>query len=562
VDNARRRFLQASAAIVGAPFVSGAHGAASGSELQTKDAGRGERLYNGIQLPAEWPPRYTTVPSREPMLVPYLHHVPDVIPIDVGRQLFVDDFLIEPSELTRRYHSTTYAAGNPILIGDRPWESDPLREEPPTRRAMPFSDGVWYDPREKIFKMWYMAGVNRYTSYATSADGIRWTKPNLDVVPGTNIVSRLGRDSSTVWLDLFEPDPAKRYKMFLYQRPEDSAEMTLFFSADGIHWSDAVAKSGPTRDRCTAFYNPFRKVWVFSIKATTPREFGRRRQYREHADVLQGIRWRAGEPHMWVGADYLDKARPEYGLHPQLYNLDAVAYESILLGLFVIWTGEGGAGRPKPNQIFVAFSRDGFHWHRPHREPFVPVSDTRGSWNYGNVQSAGGCCLVMGDRLHFYVSGREGVPGTDRPGVCNTGLATLRRDGFASMDAGSEEGTVTTRPVRFSGRHLFVNVAAPQGELRVEAIDADGKPIAPYTRANAVVVREDSTRHRIRWAGVNDLSRLSGTPVRFRFHLKNGSLYAFWVSPSETGASNGYVAAGGPGFTSSVDTAGDGTAAR
>jgi hypothetical protein len=168
----------------------------------------------------------------------------------------------------------------------------------------------------------------------------------------------------------------------------------------------------------------------------------------------------------------------------------------------------------------------------------------------------------VGDRLHFYVSGREGVPGTDRPGVCNTGLATLRRDGFASMDAGSEEGTVTTRPVQFSGRHVFVNVAAPQGELRVEAIDADGKPIAPYTRENAVAVREDSTRHRIRWAGVNDLSRLAGTPVRFRFHLKNGSLYAFWVSPSETGASNGYVAAGGPGFTSSVDTAGDGTAAR
>jgi hypothetical protein len=553
----RRRFMQGTTA-----FVASALSARSGMSGQPdvvearESPNAGEPLHNGIRLPQPWPPRYTTVPTREPMMVPYLHHVPDVIPIDVGRQLFVDDFLIEPTKLTRRYHSAMYASENPVLVADKPWESEPLRKEPPTRRAMPFSDGVWYDPREKTFKIWYMAGVNRYTCYATSDDGHHWTKPALDVVPGTNIVSQLGRDSSIVWLDLFESDPSKRYKMFLYQRPEDSAEQSLFFSADGIHWSDCVAKSGPTRDRCTAFYNPFRKVWVFSIKATTPREFGRRRQYREHADVVHGLRWKRDEPHMWVGADRLDQGRPEYGLQPELYNLDAVAYESILLGLFVIWTGEGGAGRPKPNQVFVAFSRDGFHWHRPHREPFVPVSDSPGSWNYGNVQSAGGCCLVVGDRLHFYVSGRAGVAGTDRPGVCSTGLATLRRDGFASIEAGDVEGYVTTRPVRFSGSHLFVNARTTEGELRVEALDTDRQPIAPYTRDNAVVVRVDSTGHRVRWTGVNDLAPLARTPVRFRFHLRNGSLYAFWVAASETGSSNGYVAAGGPSFTGPVDTVG------
>jgi hypothetical protein len=36
--------------------------------------------------------------------------------------------------------------------------------------------------------------------------------------------------------------------------------------------------------------------------------------------------------------------------------------------------------------------------------------------------------------------------------------------------------------------------------------------------------------------------------VRFRFTLTNGKLYAFWVSPETTGASHGYVAAGGPGI--------------
>ena len=44
--------------------------------------------------------------------------------------------------------------------------------------------------------------------------------------------------------------------------------------------------------------------------------------------------------------------------------------------------------------------------------------------------------------------------------------------------------------------------------------------------------------------------------LRLRFHLKNGSLYAFWFSPDASGASHGYVAAGGPGFTSNQDTVG------
>ena len=58
------------------------------------------------------------------------------------------------------------------------------------------------------------------------------------------------------------------------------------------------------------------------------------------------------------------------------------------------------------------------------------------------------------------------------------------------------------------------------------------------------------------WNGATDLSALAGEPVRFRFHLRRGSLYSFWVSPDESGASYGYVAAGGPGFTGPKDTVG------
>ena len=66
----------------------------------------------------------------------------------------------------------------------------------------------------------------------------------------------------------------------------------------------------------------------------------------------------------------------------------------------------------------------------------------------------------------------------------------------------------------------------------------------------------DGTRQAVRWRRARDLSALAGRTVRFRFHLRNGELYAFWVSPDKSGASHGYVAAGGPDFTGPTDTVG------
>jgi hypothetical protein len=253
---------------------------------------------------------------------------------------------------------------------------------------------------------------------------------------------------------------------------------------------------------------------------------------------------------MWCGSDRLDPARPDYKVTPELYNLDCAGYESILLGLFTIWRGQF-PGREKPNEVCVGYSRDGWSWSRPDRRGFCPVSETKGDWNYANVQSAAGCCLVVGDQLYFYVSGR----GTGHV----TSLAVLRRDGFASMDAGETGGTLTTRPVTFRGKHCFVNVDVGDGELRVELLDDKGEVIAPFTAANCTPVRADKTLQQVSWKGSDDLGQLAGKTVQFQFRLRNGRLYAFWVSPEKSGASHGYVAAGGPGFTGLTDTRGNGS---
>lgn len=513
-----------------------------------------ETLYNGIHLPSDWPPRTQRVSYDPPPVPPYLKNPPEVIPIDVGRQLFVDHFLIESTTLRRSFHPSEYYAGNPVLQPDRPWE-----RSGESARAMVFSDGVWFDPEDGLYKMWYM-GPNS-TLYANSLDGVHWEKPKLDVEPGTNIVHLGRRDSSTVWLDLDEQDPVKRYK--LGYSTGHLQPFLVHFSPDGIHWGDPVAQTPPVADRTTFFWNPFRQVWVLSLRdhtpgsidesrLKTPGEVLRFRSYREHSQLMAATRWEPDEVVRWVGADRLDTSRVDLNARPELYNLDVVAYESLLVGFFTIWRGQP-LERGKPNEVVIGFSRDGFHWDRSYRKTFMDVSEQKEDWNWSNVQSAGGGFLVVGNRLFFYCSGRTGPRDST---VSATGLATLRRDGFVSMDAGDVAGSLTTRPVRFLGKHLFVNVDVVAGELRVEILERNGQVIEPYSIANSIPVRTNNTLERVRWEGVDDLSALSGKPVRFRFHLRHGSLYSFWVSPDSSGASHGYVAAGGPGFEGPVDTVG------
>ena len=112
-------------------------------------------------------------------------------------------------------------------------------------------------------------------------------------------------------------------------------------------------------------------------------------------------------------------------------------------------------------------------------------------------------------------------------------------------------GTLTTRPVRFSGKHFFVNLDAPSGGVWIEVFDEDGRLLLTSDR-----IKGDKTLLPVTWKGADDLSAVAGMPVRFRFHLYDGKLYSFWVSTDKSGASHGYVAAGGPGFVGTTDTVG------
>jgi hypothetical protein len=107
------------------------------------------------------------------------------------------------------------------------------------------------------------------------------------------------------------------------------------------------------------------------------------------------------------------------------------------------------------------------------------------------------------------------------------GLATLRADGFVSLDAGQSAGTLTTRLVAAHAGRMLLN-ARVRGELRVEVLDPEGKPVPGYTGEECLPVRGDGTRLALRWKDRADFDALRGRPIRLRFTLRDGGLYAFW----------------------------------
>jgi len=412
--------------------------------VTTGQASAPETLYNGIVLPDEWPPEYDA-PTREPMSVPYLENPPAVVAIDVGRQLFVDDFLIERTTLQRRFHTPEYHERNPVIKPDKPWEDQ--------RRgwfAAPFSGGAWYDPEDGLFKMWYTGGWLASMCYATSRDGVHWEKPELDVREGTNVVldpvhgHHRYFDTNTVWLDHDARDPNERFKYFATEAVGESkrfpgkTDWRLVYrtSPDGIHWSEAVAEQEILGDRTTAFYNPFRKVWVLSQRIGG-HPVGRCRSYLEAPTAMALVEattpnvsrkvdgvWMPfveGESVFWTHADDLDPRHtdPRFAeIKPQLYNVDAAAYESLMIGYFSVWQGPENPEcdelqLQKRNDILLGFSRDGFHWDRPYRGRFISSTWDDSNWRYGNVQSIAGGPLVVGDELYFYFSGRAKPQGDD-----------------------------------------------------------------------------------------------------------------------------------------------------
>ena len=556
-------FLQPDTAHVGTPCWKALP---SQSVPDVPDGGR--TLYNGIVLPQEWPPRIDPK-DPNPIKAPYLEaaNIPKVIPIDLGRQLFVDDFLVEStSGVVRALYKPVKYEGNPVM-----WRQTKEEDSAQAPGCAMSGGGVWWDPTRRKFRMWYMSGFAGRISYAESPDGVNWERPPVGPNGDNVVLPNQTSDTFSVFPGYDTDAPYANWRICISPggNPTRSVE---YVSSDGVRWR-FLRRTGQHGDCTTMFRNPFLGKWVWSLRAGWRH---RSRIYHAHRDFYAGGGWHfpLGRPQtntvdcaLWLACDNQDLPRTmgdgKTYTNSQLYNVDAVPYESVMVGLFKILCGyendiAARVGMPKTTSIHFAYSRDGFHFTRPDRTPAIDESGWgSGAWDSGYVGNISSCFAIKDERLWFYYVGARGDATQNDPPRCvygngmhwnfSVGVATLRRDGFAGMVADGR-GELVTRPVTFTGAYLFVNADARFGEVAAEVLDEKGEPYAGYSAADCrALVRTDSTKSALAWKG-GDLSRFAGKPVRFRFKMKVATLFSFWVSKKPTGESGGYVAAGGPDY--------------
>jgi hypothetical protein len=101
-----------------------------------------------------------------------------------------------------------------------------------------------------------------------------------------------------------------------------------------------------------------------------------------------------------------------------------------------------------------------------------------------------------------------------------------RLDGFVSIDAGNQPGTIVTRPLVFQGGQLVLNVAA-KGSVKVAVLDKNSNEIPGLGLADCEVIKGDLIRKTVAFGNNALLKSTAGREVRLKFQLHDAKLYAF-----------------------------------
>ena len=480
------------------------------------------------------------------------------------KELFIDDrFIDEMSDLERCFHQANKYQENPVICADQPWEKD---------AAFVDAGLVLYDETDNLFKAWYQGGAcygpddGSNMCYATSTNGVKWDKPALGVTEyegstNNNIVLQargMMHDPAPI-LDWMDPDPQRRFKAIWWGAREDSSQKSgwmeghcVGFSPDGIRWHE----------------HPDNPVWPGEAEVAIPfgvehaagrlvtycsaDGYGCRVVARTQSDDF--VNWDR-PPELTFQSDPDDPPGTEYG------GLCGINYEGTFIGMLWVIHNQPEISRdtwksiidrnlqqgffgppitmnatgPRVMTTELVTSLDGVNWKRLHRVPFIPYGPAR-SWDECLILA--GRPIVVNDQIYIYYTGQGRTKkfldlGYDTESVrewnIDTGLATLRLDGFASLQAGSTPGILVTKSLLFEGSQCTLNIYSPSGSVKVEVLDETGNPLEGFTVDQSEPVTGDQLRAQLTWRTKSNMQELTGFRIKLKLYLEEAQLYSISI---------------------------------
>jgi hypothetical protein len=458
--------------------------------------------------------------------------------VDIGsrRELFVDHYLIDRLDGVRlRLHSP--CDEGPVLTFDAPWEG-------------PFCGYVTViKDRDKY--LFYYRGLpqagrdgsgREVTCYAESSDGIHVVKPKIDLftVQGSASNNVVLADAAPVhhnfspFLDTRPDVPkAERFKALGGTR---KSGLIAYVSADGLRWKrlreEPVFTKGIFDSQNVSFWSESEQCYLCYFRTWSKTNYGgfrsvSRTTSKDFVHWTEPVEMSFGQtPREHI---YTNQTHP-YFRATHIYIAIAARF---MPGRQVLSEQQAKQVNVNPNYFkdcsdaVLMTSRGGNVYDRTFMEGFVRPGIGLQNWVSRSNYPALNVVQTGPDEMSLYVQHDYAQP------TAHLRRYSLRLDGFVSVSAPYEGGTMTTRPFVFKGERLLLNFAtSAAGSIRVEIQDADGAPLPGYSANEAQELIGNYIEHPARWKGGTDVSALAGRLIRLHFIMKDADLYSLQFQSS------------------------------
>lgn len=471
--------------------------------------------------------------------------------VDIGsrRELWVDRMLIERLDgLSQKLHEPR-SAGVAISY-DGPLEdrysfyTTVLKDGDLYRmyyRGYLFVKGS-DQPGAKVEK-WSEAVAKSVTCYAESRDGIHWIKPRLGLVEVSgsrenNVILPKGDQFCPFVDDRPGVPPSERYKANAEGR---NVGLMGYVSADGLNWR--LVQEQPIMPRQLVnhfdsqnviFWSEVEQCYVLYARHMVG---GKRATARSTSSDFrtwtpQTLMTYSDTASTTPSQHFYTNQTAPYFRAPHLYIALAARFQQGRQALTEeqanrVAVGDlGGAAKDISDGVLLTSRAGTTRYDFTLRESFIRPGIGLNHWVSRTNYPALGVVPTGPAEMSMYVQRNYGQKSAYLERL------TLRTDGFISVHAPYDGGEMLTKPLRFSGKELEVNLAtSAAGGFRVEIQNEAGQPLPGYTLQDCPEMIGDEIGRVVSWKGGSDVSALAGRAIRLRFVMNDADLYSFQFRP-------------------------------
>jgi hypothetical protein len=389
------------------------------------------------------------------------------------------------------------------------------------------------DHEDGMLKLWYMCHCDSVVRLAVSRDGLEWERRGRAVAEDARIdnlaLTTVGPEADG-W---FAGAELAGYGYCSGPRDDPDAfrGLHLLHSRDGEHLEvrrpcilDGVG------DRSSLMYDDEEgEYWLIS------RPSGRTAGFRpgELKRVRVANLWKSRDLVHWQDHGVVLKYDEHDPADLEIYGMQPFRYGRGFLALVEVYHR---VVERLDSQL--AWSPDGLHWQRVgRREAVIPLGG-EGSWDSHWTVSTNNPPFLRGGRLQILYTGAGTKHASKNRHRRAIGLASVRKDGWVSMEAGRTEGVLVTVPLPLEKpTELELNVDCHSGYISAEVMHGEpgreAEPVAGYEGAASRVEMIDVTAHRVCWGQRKVVEPVSEGRCTLRFSMEQASFFSYRWSEAD-----------------------------